>query len=332
MGGFIAYANGVAVNLTATARDIRLRYPPGVSAGANADLRLTGTLNNTLLAGDVTVTKFALNPRFDFSLYLARAKQPPTVPDPKSPLNNLHMDVHIVSTPSLEVQTSLAKLSGDVDLRLRGTGTRPVVLGRVNIVEGDVFFNGTKYHLERGDVIFTNPIRIEPIVNIEASARVRDYDITLGLHGPVDRLATTYRSEPPLPEGDIIALLAFGRTREEAALNPQPTSNFTETASNAILGSALNNVVSSRVQKLFGVSRIKIDPQVGSATSNPTARITIEQQISNKLTLTYITDVTQSQQQVIQFEYNVNRSLSIIGVRDQYGVVGFDIRVRQRKK
>src|SRR5262249_33474841 len=147
-------------------------------------------------------------------------------------------------------------------------------------------FNSTKYHLERGDIMFTNPIRIEPIMNIEASARVRDYDITLGLHGPIDRLSTTYRSEPPLPEPDIIALLAFGRTREEAALNPQPTGNFTETASNAILGQALNNVVSSRVQKLFGVSRIKIDPSVGTATSNPSARITIEQQISNKLTLT----------------------------------------------
>jgi translocation and assembly module TamB len=332
LGGFIAYSNGMSFNLTATADDIRLRYPPGVSAGAGAELRLTGTLKNSTLAGDVTITRFALNPRFDFSLYLARAKQPPTVPDPNSALNGLHLDVHIVSTPALEVQTSLGKLSGDLDLRLRGTGTRPVVLGRVNIVEGDVFFNGTTYHLERGDITFTNPVRIEPILNVEATARVRDYDITLGFHGPMDRLATTYRSEPPLPTGDIIALLAFGRTRTDTALNPQPTPNFTETASNAVLGQALNAVVSNRVQKLFGVSRIKIDPQVGTATTNPTARITIEQQVSDKITLTYITDVTQSTQQVIQLEYNVNRSVSVTAVRDQYGVVGFDVRIRQRKK
>jgi len=309
-----------------------LRYPPGVSAGASADLRLVGTMKNSTLSGDVTVLRFGLNPRFDFSLYLARANQPPTLPDPTSPLNNLHLDVHVVSTPALEVQTSLAKLSGDVDLRLRGTGTRPVVLGRVNIIEGDLFFNGTTYHLERGDISFSNPVRIDPVLNVEATARVRDYDLTLGVHGPIDHLATNYRSEPPLPTGDIIALLAFGHTSQDAALNPQAAPNFTETASNAILGEALNQVVSNRAQKLFGVSRIKIDPQVGTATSNPTARVTIEQQISGKLTLTYITDVTQASEQVIQFEYNVNRSVSVIAVRDQFGVVGFDVKIRQRRK
>src|SRR5205085_1384165 len=99
IGGFAALTNGGDLNLTATAREMRLRYPPGVSAMANADLKLTGSLQNSSLAGDVTVTRFSLNQQFDFSLYLARAKQPPTMPDPKSPLNNLHLDVHIVSTP-----------------------------------------------------------------------------------------------------------------------------------------------------------------------------------------------------------------------------------------
>ncbi|HZQ93078.1 MAG TPA: translocation/assembly module TamB domain-containing protein [Terriglobales bacterium] len=329
--GFITYTNGIGFNLRARAKEIRLRYPPGVSSGADADLRLTGTPQNSLLAGDVTVTKFALDTHFDFSLYLARAKQPPSLPSPDSPLNTLRLDIHVVSTPELQVQTSMAKLSGDVDLHLRGAASRPVVLGRVNIVEGNIFFNGTTYQLERGDVTFTNPVRIEPVLNVEASARVRDYDITIGLHGPIDRLSTTYRSDPPLASADIIALLAFGRTREESVY-AQNTATFTETASNAILGQALNSVVSNRVEKLFGVSRIKIDPQVGTATSNPTARLTIEQTVSNKITMTYITDVTQSSQQVVQLEYSVNRNFSVIAVRDQYGVVSFNIRYRQRKR
>ena len=49
------------------------------------------------------------------------------------------------------------------------------MLGKVNITEGDIFFSSTKYHLERGDVTFTNPLRIEPVLNLEASARVREY-------------------------------------------------------------------------------------------------------------------------------------------------------------
>jgi translocation and assembly module TamB len=332
-GGWVTYGKTVSFNLTAKGTDIRLRYPPGVSVAANTDLVLAGSLQNSLLSGEVTITKFALNTQFDLALALARSKQPPEAPDPKSPLNNLHFDVHIVSTPQLQVQTSLAKISGDADLRLRGTGTRPVLLGRVNIVEGDIFFGGTKYHMDRGDVIFTNPVRIEPVLDLEATARVRDYDITLGFHGPADKISTTYRSDPPLPVADIINLLALGRTREEqATVQTQAPPNITEAASNAILGQALNSMVSSRVQKLFGVSRIKIDPQVGGPENNPNARLTVEQQVSNNITLTYITDLTRSNQQAIQIEYNVNRNISIIAVRDLNGVLGFDVRIRQRKR
>jgi len=334
IGGAISYRNGLFFNLTATGNEVRLRYPPGVSASANADLRLTGSAKNALLAGDVLVTRFGLNPKFDFALYLARSNQPPVTPKPNTLLDNLRLDVHVLSTPQLRVETSLAKVAGDADLRLRGTATHPTVLGRVNIAEGDMFFNGTKYHLERGDITFTNPVRIEPVMDMEASARVREYDITLGFHGSIDKLSTTYRSDPPLPTADIIALLALGRTREEsaAAQQQQSTQTLTETASNAILGQALNSSVSSRVQKLFGVSRIKIDPQVGGPQNTANARLTIEQEVSNNVTLTYITNLAQSAQQVIQIEINLSREVSLVGVRDQNGVLGFDVKIRKRKR
>jgi len=253
-----------------------------------------------------------------------------------SPLSGLRLDVHVVSTPELQLETSLAKLTGNVDLHLRGTGTKPVVLGRVSIIEGDVIVNSTSYHMERGEISFTNPTAIEPVLDIEATAHVRDYDITLGFHGPADHPSTNYRSDPPLPTADIIALLALGRTRQESAqaqmYNPQQTT-ITDSGSSELLAQALNATVSTRVQRLFGVSRIKIDPQVGGgpeSTSN--ARVTIEQQVSNKVTLTYITNVSQSAQQIIQFEYNFTRDISLLAVRDQTGVVSFDVRIRHRRK
>ena len=85
-----------------------------------------------------------------------------------------------------------------------------MLLGRVNIAEGDIKVGGTKYHLERGDITFLNPVRIDPVLDVEATTRVRDYDITIGLHGTMERLNTTYRSDPPLSSDDIISLLAFG--------------------------------------------------------------------------------------------------------------------------
>ena len=50
------------------------------------------------------------------------------------------------------------------------------------------------------------------------------------------------------------------------------------------------------------------------------------------MTLTYITNLTQSAQQVIQFEYNINTEYTVQGIRDENGVVSFDLLIRKRKK
>jgi translocation and assembly module TamB len=342
VGGFLAYRNGLFFDLTATSTDVRLRYPPGVSASANAQLRYTGSAKSSQLSGDVVVTRFGMNPHFDFGLYLAQSKKSPVLTTLNPFLDNLRLDVHITSTPELRVETSLAKLSGDLDLHLRGTATRPSLLGRVNIAEGDMFFNGTKYRLERGDITFSNPLTIEPVVNIDMSARVQDYDITIGLHGSVasgKNLSMNYRSDPPLSNADIISLLAFGRTRgqdvynaSQAAASGTAGGNDAATASNAILGQALNATFSDRVQRLFGASRVKIDPQFIGTGNNPSARVTIEQTINNNVTLTYVTSLTQSAETVVQVEYAVDKNISIVAVRDQNGVLGFDVHVRRRAK
>jgi translocation and assembly module TamB len=330
------YAGQINFDFAAKAQDVRLRYPPGVSSTANADVHFYGTRESSTLTGDVVITKLAITPGFDFAAYVASGRQSVVVPPAASPLYRIKLDIHVTTAPDLQMQTAIARLSGDADLRLRGTAAKPALLGRVEILEGEINFNGAKYRLERGEVMFQSPVSIQPVLDLQATTRVRDYDITVGINGDTSKpLSIKYRSDPPLPEADIIALLAVGQTREESAQLAQSGGTpFSETASNLILSEALNATVSNRVQKLFGVSRIKIDPQGLNTETNPTRgpQVTIEQQISNVLTLTYSQNVSQASQQIIQGEYFIRKNVSIVGTRDQNGVISFDVKIRQRKK
>jgi translocation and assembly module TamB len=337
--GSASYQGGViALDIGATAQGVRLRYPPGVSSTANADLRLTGTTNSALLSGNVVVTKLAVTPGFDFGSYLA-ANKTVVFAQTNSLESRLRLDLHVTTTPELQMQTAIARLSGDADLRARGTADNPVIVGRVEVLEGEISFNGTKYQLERGDVTFANPAKTQPMIDLQAITRVRDYDITVRLHGDLsaaNKVKVTWQSEPPLPEEDVIALLALGRTRDEAASLAQAGggSSFSGDASNLILNEALNSAVASRVQRLFGVSRIKIDPQ-GLASETSVIRgpqVTIEQRVASNLSLTYSTNVSVTSQQIIQAEYNITRNISIVALRDQNGVVSFDLKIRTRRK
>ena len=337
-GAAIYHSGVVLLDFGATAHAVRLRYPPGVSSTANADLRLTGNINSALLSGDVVVTKLAVTPGFDFGAYVEKSRQATVLTQNDSLQSRLKLDVHVVTTPELEMQTAIARLSGNADLRVRGTADRPAILGRAEVLEGEISFNGNKYRLERGDVTFANPAKTQPIIDLQATTRVRDYDITVQFRGDAsvaNGLKVTWQSEPQLPEADVIALLALGRTREEsAAAGSSGSFGFGGEASNLLINQALNSTVNSRLQRLFGASRVKIDPQ-GLASETNVVRgpqVTVEQQVASNLTLTYSTNVSVSSQQIIQVEYNITRTISIVALRDQNGVVSFDFKIRRRRK
>lgn len=331
IGGYITYQHGLYGDLTATGKNIRIRYPQGVSSMADATLRLQGSEKNMVLSGNIVVTRFSVNPDLDISGLVGSSTSitPPT--DENAPSNHVRLDIRITSAPALNFQNSFAKLAGDVDLRLRGTIAAPSVLGRVNVTEGSATFAGTRYQLQHGDIYFTNPVRIDPTIDLDAVARVENYDITIGLHGSANKLNVSYRSEPPLPQSDVIALLALGRTQEEQNMVTQQQQNQgTNSTTNALLGGALNATVSSRVQKLFGVGSVKIDPTFVGTLGNSSARVTVEQQVAKNVTLTYATNVNSTAQQLIQAEVDITRNVSVVAVRDETGVFSMVVKVHRR--
>ena len=277
IGGSIRYRNGVYADLTATGDVVRVRLY-GLSATANANLKLQGGPQSALLSGTILLTRFGVGADVDFAAFSAMGEVS-APPDPSAPSNKIRLDVRVTSAPQLDFQNSYAKLAGTVDLTVRGTVAVPSILGRIEINDGSATFAGTKYQLQRGDIYFTNPVRIDPIIDLDATARVENYDITIGLHGTATNLKPTYRSEPPLSESDVFALLALGRTQEEAQLyQERQVQAGTDPTTSALLGGALNATVSNRVEKLFGVGSVKIDPAFVGTLGNSSARITVQQQ------------------------------------------------------
>ncbi len=329
IGGSIRYKNGIYADLTATGDVVRVRLY-GLSATANANLKLQGGLESALLSGTILMTRFGIGQNVDFAAFGSPGGvSAPT--DPNSAANKIRLDVRVTSAPQLDFQNSYAKLAGSVDLTIRGTAAVPSVLGRIEINDGSATFAGTKYQLQRGEIYFTNPVRIDPIIDLDATAQVENYDITIGLHGTSTNLKPTYRSEPPLSESDVFALLALGRTQEEAQLyQERQAQQGTDPTTSALLGGALNATVSNRVEKLFGVGSVKIDPAFVGTLGQSSARITVQQQLSRQITATFATNVNTSAQQLIQVQYDLNHDNSIVVTRDESGVFSVVYKLRRR--
>ncbi|HEY6945600.1 MAG TPA: translocation/assembly module TamB domain-containing protein [Candidatus Acidoferrum sp.] len=316
---------------------VRIRYPEGMSWLAGGALRLTGTSTAAVLSGRVMIERVTLSQGLQVAGMLVSAKEGITGPSTTSPyMRNLQFDLEAFSAPDARMEWPGAELQAEANLRVRGTWEHPILLGHIHILSGNLNFAGNRYRVSRGDLNFANPFRLDPVLNVEATTTIEQYEITLNFNGPASKLTLAYRSDPPLPTEDIITLLALGQTTAESAATRSGAASPSGTASaSAILSEAVSSQLGGRLERLFGITRFRVDPglaEVGSTGSeqNAAARVTVEQQIARNLTITYVSNVSSTQQQVIQVEYNVDRNVSIVGLRDQNGTFGIDIKIKKR--
>jgi len=330
LGGFLIYQQGIFGDVTVALKNTRFRYA-GLSSSADANLRLYGTQSAMTLSGNILITRFLVGQNVDFAALTGGAGAVSPPPDPNAFGNRVRLDVHITSAPQMDFQNSFAQIAGSVNLRIRGTAAQPAVLGRINITDGKATYNGTTYQLQHGDIFFTNPVKIEPVIDLDATTRIEEFDVTIGLHGTASKLTPTFRSEPPLPEADVISLLTQGRTQEEQSIyNTQQQQAGVNGTTNALLSGALNATVSNRIQKLFGVGSVKIDPTYTGSLGQSSARITVTQNVGQQVLLTYATSVNSTTQQLIQAQVNLSPTFSVTAVRDEADVFSLVFKVHKR--
>jgi translocation and assembly module TamB len=336
LGGTVNYgASPLRFDLNLQAARVRVRYPPGMSWLAGGRLRLAGTPQGALLSGRVLVERALLGEGFDLGSLIVASREGVSVPATGSPfLRNLQFDVEAASVPNALLELASGRFEAEAQLRVRGTWERPIFLGHIHLAAGEMRFRGNRYRLSRGDILFSNPLLIDPEMDIEATTTVQQYEVTLNFSGRASRLSLAYRSDPPLPASDVIALLALGRTGEESELRRSGTTETAGSGAAMLLSEAISSQLGGRIERLFGISRFRFDPLVGGSTTSPNslARITIEQQVAPDFLITYSTDVNSTEQQVIQVEYNLRRNLSIVALRDKNGTFGLDVKFRQRFK
>lgn len=330
LSGNVVYGEGplrYEVNASTTA--IRIRYPTGLSWLAGGTLQLTGSTTASLLSGRIQVQRLLFSQGVDVASFFQAASETTAGPPSTSPfLRNLSFDVEGQAAPGAQIQWASAQIGVDGSVRLRGTWDRPILLGNIHLLGGQMAFRGNNFQLTRGDINFANPFRLDPVLNVEATANISQYQVTINFSGPASRLSMTYRSDPPLPDSDIIALLALGTPGESAGLRTQSASSQSYGAT-ALLSEAISTGIGGRIEHLFGISQFRVDPFVaGTATeSNAAARVTIQERVARNLTLTYSTNAaTTNQYQLIQVQYDVSRTMSLEFLRDINGTYGFDIR------
>lgn len=321
--------------LQASANDVRLNYPPSVTSVIDGEFAWAGAGGRSILNGNIVITRMSTASDLSFADLFSSLQLSGSSFGPSPLLEGLQLNVHVGAVQQLPIETTLVRdVQADFDLDFVGTLANPSLVGAIQIVQGELRMLGTHYQINRGEIRFIDALQAEPVLNVELETRIRDVDLALVLSGPGRDLDLSYRSDPPLPFHDLVDLVAVGK---EPTIDPSIASrrrieqqSLVQTGADNILSQAIARPVSKRLQRFFGVSRLKVDPQVGGLESNPTARLSTEQQIAEDITLIYSYDLSSAQQQAIRLEWNPDRNWSFIVTRDQNGLLGSDVLYKLR--
>ncbi len=302
--GVIGYRPQLQMNLDLQGKNVRIRYQDAIRTLLDSELNLVGTTEAANLTGRVLINSLSFTQNFDLASLAGQVQSGPESAPSEGMAQNLKLNIAVQTARDLNLASSEVSLQGQANLRVIGTAADPVIVGRTEFTGGDIFLMNKRYQIERGIIAFSNPNRTEPVLNILLTTTINQYNLSLSFRGPLDKMQTSYVSDPQLPTADIINLIARGQTTQQAAASP---SNL---GASSLLAQGAASQVSGGVQKLAGLSSLSIDPTLGGNNSNPGARVAMQKRITSNFLFTFATDVTSTQREIIQGEYKFNKEIS----------------------
>jgi outer membrane protein assembly complex protein YaeT len=277
----------------------------GFQTVSGARLTLKSSGRNLLLGGAVTVQDGSYRQGLDISLLLRQARRAPAsmLRERNQLLESLRFDVAIRTEQPLVIDNNLGRISSAANLRLVGSPQRPGLTGRLEIEENSrIFFGGRTFEITDGTIDFTEENRIAPVFNIAADTRIGSYDVTMRVSGDLDNVDTAFSAEPTADQDQILSLLFTGTID-----NAGRTAAYAQTQMLTLFGSSLTGGISTRLRNTIGLSEFRIDPGLISPDSDPTARLTLAQDLTREFRITYSTNLADSQDQIWATEYNWRR-------------------------
>lgn len=285
-----------------------------------------GTPETQTMSGEIRINRAKYRERVEWKSWLLKAKPKEKPRGEVGVLEKVVLDVRLFGEDQISVDNNIARAPLKIDLILRGTLGHPVLFGRVESKSGMVYFRNNEFRIISASADFSDPHRINPVMAVAAETAIKGYGIKMNLEGQFDRFTLSLVSDPPLEEVDILSLLTVGRLGKElkgieGGIGAGEATSF--------LTGKVQDVVEERVRSITGLDRLEVDPYVSKTTGTVSPRVTVSKRlIGDRLFVTYTSAVGSTENNVLKLEYFLGKNFSLIGVRDEKGSVGGDVKFR----
>lgn len=192
---------------------------------ADADLRLEGGMDQARISGAVDVVDSLFHRDFELiplnvpfttpsrpRLPALEVEETAAGPAVAGPAGAWGLDVRVRTRDPILIRGNIARGDVTADLRVGGTVAAPRPAGRVIIGEARAGLPFSELVVRNGTLTFTPEGGLVPVLDVRGTSTVGIHDVSLFFYGPLTSPKTALTSDPPLPENEIMTLLATGST------------------------------------------------------------------------------------------------------------------------
>ncbi len=218
----------------------------------------------------------------------------------------------------------------DANVELRGwmtvwkkPGDPVAIAGEINTVRGWYTFQGKKFTITEGQVVFTGQ-DFDPLLSLTATYQAGEYTVRVIIGGRMTKPTLTLESDPPLEQADILSVLLFGKPASE--LNQAESKGLREQAI-GVAGSYVAGQLRQSVADALGVDNLEFDTG-GEGLSD--ARVSLGKYVAPDIFVSLSHKFGKQAVEEIRIEYTLTPSWSIETSTDTRGDSGADIFWKRR--
>lgn len=310
-----AVMNNVGINMS---KDFALNF--------NGNIFVKGSPESQAVSGEVRLNKVRYNERVEWKSWFLMAKTKERPRGDFGAFEKAGLNIRIYGSENISVNNNIARAQLKVDTSLRGTVASPVLFGRIESESGTVYFRNNEFRIVKAIADFSDPRRMNPAMEIIAETAIKGYNVRLNLEGQIDHFNLSLLSDPPLEEMDILSLLTVGRFGKELK---GIESGIGAGEATSFLTGKMQDVMEERAKTLTGLDRVEVDPYVSKVTGTISPRITVSKRLlGDRLFVTYSSAASSAENNVIRLEYALSKNISLVGLRDEKGSMGTDVKFR----
>lgn len=316
------------VNLQLATTDFAYDAPLNLRSLSDATIRVTRQEDDVLVGGEVIIKDAGLTGNVNFDTGLLATIGAPRrldLTEERNPLlERTRFDVHVKTASPVLIDNNLAQAEAAVDVRVLGTPYETGLAGQLELLEGGIItLNERRYIVERGLVRFVDERRIEPSFDLRLNTTASHYDIAIAVTGAPGETETTLTSSPSLPEPDIMAMLVTGRTLDDMR---GAEGDVAREQVLSYLTGRVGSTLGRGLERATGLSEVRIEPNLIANETDPSARLTVGQDITEDLELVYSTNLADSNDQIWVAQYDVTRRFQTRAVRQSDDTYRLDFR------